>query len=126
MRYGKDRNKYADEIALAMGFDSVLDLAESVQDLLRIESPARLEVILEIAETAAINCASYVQQNEDAEKLEAIERMARAHIDSKTAKVRELMMEILVIIEEVEVVPQKAYADEYEYHSAQVEDANVP
>lgn len=123
MRHGNNRDAYANDIALAMGFDSVYDLTDSVQDLLRIESPARLEVILQIAETAAINCASYVQQNEDAEKLEAIEKMARAHVDSKTAKVRDLMEEILVIVNEVEAIPtQEAYANEYAHLA---EDANV-
>jgi hypothetical protein len=98
-----------------MGFDSVYDLTNAVQNLLSIESPARLEVILEIAETAAINCTSYVQQNEDAEKLEAIEKMARAHVDSKTKAVRDLMGEVLVIINEAEAIPtQEAYKAEYD------------
>jgi hypothetical protein len=115
MRYGEDRDKYSDEIALCMGFDSVYDLEDRVQDLLRIISPDRLETILRIAETAAINCASYVQQNEDAEKLADIEKMARAHVDSKTKGVRDLMEEILVIINEAEAVPtQEVYAIEYE------------
>jgi hypothetical protein len=120
------RDKYADEIALCMGFDSVFDLAGDVQDLLRTKSLYILDVVLQMVEVAAINCASYVQQTEDAEKLEAIKKMARAHIDSKTAKVRELMEEILVIIEEVEAIPtQEVYAAEYEYHKALAEDANV-
>ncbi len=113
MRYGDSRDAYTQDIALAMGFDYVDELEPAVQDLLRIESPARLEVILQIAETAAINCASYVRQNEDAEKLEAIEKMARAHADDKTAKVRDLMDEILLIINEP---PAEAYAAELDYH----------
>ena len=128
MRYGEDRDKYGDEIALYMGFDSVYDLEDRVQDLLRIISPDRLETILQIAETAAINCASYVQQNEDAEKLEAIEKMAQAHVDSKTKGIRDLMEEILVIINEVEAVPpiQLVYAAEYERLDAQLtENADV-
>lgn len=113
MRYGDNRDKYGEEIALCMGFDSVFDLADPVQDLLRTKSPAILEVVLQVAETAAINCASYVRQNEDAEKLEAIEKMARAHADDKTAKVRDLMDEILLIINEP---PAEAYAAELDYH----------
>lgn len=113
MRYGDSRDAYTQDIALAMGFDYVDELEPAVQDLLRIESPARLEVILQIAETAATNCASYVRQNEDAEKLEAIEKMARAHADDKTAKVRDLMDEILLIINEP---PAEAYAAELDYH----------
>lgn len=113
MRYGVSRDAYTQDIALAMGFDYVDELEPAVQDLLRIESPTRLEVILQIAETAATNCASYVRQNEDAEKLEAIEKMARAHADDKTAKVRDLMDEILLIINEP---PAEAYAAELDYH----------
>ena len=100
MRFGDNRDQYNEEIALCMGVDSAFDLPDLVQDLLRIESPARLEVILQIAEGAAANGASYVAQGADAEKLEAIEKMARAHVDSKTKGVRDLMEEILVIIGE--------------------------
>jgi len=122
MRYGNNRDRYNEEIALCTGFDSVFDLPDLVQDLLRKENPARLEVILQIAETAAINCASYVQQNKDAEKLEAIEKMARAHVDNKNAKVRELMEEILVITGEE---PEQPSVDNYTYETQPVEELNV-
>jgi len=112
MRFGDNRDKYGEEIALCMGFDSAFDLPDLVQDLLRIESPARLEVILQIAEGAAANGASYIQQDADAEKLETIEKMALAHADNKNAKVRELMEEILVIIGEEMQQQEEVYVFE--------------
>lgn len=115
MRYGDNRDKYGEEIALCMGFDSVFDLADPVQDLLRTKSPAILEVVLQVAETAAINCASYVHQNEDAQKLEAIKKMALAYAESKTAKVRELMEEILVIIGKEPAEEEVVYTTEVQY-----------
>ena len=115
MRYGDSRDAYTQDIALAMGFDYVDELEPAVQDLLRIESPARLEVILQIAETAAINCASYVTQSDYKDKLEAIEKMALAHAESKTAKVRELMEEILVIIGEEPAEEEVVYTTEVQY-----------
>lgn len=120
MRYGDNRNKYSEEIALCMGFDTVEELAANVQDLLRIESPARLEVILQIAEMAAINCQSYVMPDSAASKLEAIERMARAHNDSKTKGVRDLMEEILVIIEEKQRAEELPVNDDFTFYDPQL------
>lgn len=120
MRHGNKRDKYGEDIALCMGFDTVEELDADVQDLLRIESPARLEVILQIAEMAAINCQSYVMPDSAASKLEAIERMARAHNDSKTKGVRDLMEDILVIIEEKQRVEKLPVNDDFTFYDPQL------
>jgi hypothetical protein len=122
MRYGDNRDRYNEEIALCTGFDSVFDLPDRIQDLLRIISPDRLETILQVAEAAASNGASYVAEGANAEKLDAIEKMARAHVDNKNAKVRELMEEILVIIGEE---PEQPSVDNYTYDTQPVEELNV-
>lgn len=113
MRF-ENREQYTEEILLCMGVEPE-EADSKVLELLRVESLPRLDVILQIAEAAAINCVSAIESPEAA-KVRAITQLARAHAtSSKNSKIRDLMEEILEIVED-EQEPQIMFTPEEVQH----------
>jgi hypothetical protein len=99
----QSRQEWFEAIALAMGFDDIDDLSIEIQGFLNVQNEIRLEIVLQIAETAATNCLSYTSSETDAKKLSKLRQMALAHADNnKSRPVRDLMGEVLEIIDEEE------------------------
>lgn len=95
------RSEWFEAIALAMGFDTIEDLSSEIQGFLNVQNTVRLEIILQIAEIAATNCLSFTSSDSDTEKLNQLRHMALAHSEaSKNKTVRDLMGEVLAIIDE--------------------------
>ncbi len=116
-RFGT-KTEYKQAIAQAIGLDEAEDLSIEHDDFLEVQSLVRLEIILDLVETAAATVSADVTANYSDEinngpdMLNAIALLATNAIKNrKSASAVDLAQEILNIIERNDVEEEEEHAD---------------
>lgn len=115
-RFGT-KTEYKQAIAQAIGLDEVEDLSIEHDDFLEVQSLVRLEIILNLVETAAATVsadvvANYSEISNGPDMLSAITLLATNAVKNhKSASAVDLAQEILSIIERNDVEEEEEHAD---------------